>query len=341
MATEATIAPVVLCVADDNTEHRLRRNIKLTEIPEAQLFIGMVPLGAMEAFLRIKEKLVVKKNHTHLTLDQLLKKQVGGNKFQRIGSSNTDQNQGGMYQIPLGKTWKNELVKDRAVKALLESISRSLPLQFAEYNLDARFLVTKRDVLQAIHMDAPNAACKKVKADGHMFSLHFPLTTDNSFAGAGGDSSVPPAGMLLEVWPDPPVAEGTSVDPELLFSSQRVSIPFGGYAVTRGDLVHAGGLGGPGNVRLHISLYTDGVTSEHCAKLELNTSTTGRLMNGEHGVFQRVDAPPIIPMWYDGDDQVAGVWRKRRDDMLTAFNLKLGDQVPPHWRRVPDDEAET
>jgi hypothetical protein len=145
MATEATIAPVVLCVADDNTEHRLPRNDKLVEIPEAQLFIGMVPLGAMKEFLRIKKELVVKRNDTlHLTLDQLLKKQVGGNKFQRIGSSNTDQNQGGMFQIPLGKTWKNKLVKDRAVKALLESISRSLPLQFADYNLDARFLVRYR-----------------------------------------------------------------------------------------------------------------------------------------------------------------------------------------------------
>jgi hypothetical protein len=65
-------------------------------------------------------------------------------------------------------------------------------------------------------------------------------------------------------------------------------------------------------------------------------------MNGEQGVFQWVDAPPIIPMWYDGDDQVAGVWRKRRDDMLTAFDLlKVGDQVPPHWKHLADDGAET
>jgi hypothetical protein len=207
MATEATIAPVVLCVADDNTEHRLSRNYKLAKIPEAQLFIGMVPLGAMEAFLRIKKELVVRRNDTLLLtpLDQLLMKQVGGNKFQRIGSSNTDQNQGGMFQIPLSKAWKKELVKDCAVDALLNSIACLLPLHLADYNLDARFLVTKRDVLQAIHMDAPNAVCKEVKTEDHMFSLHFPLTTDDSFAGAGGDSSVPPpADMLLEVWPDPP-----------------------------------------------------------------------------------------------------------------------------------------
>jgi hypothetical protein len=327
-------------VTSEGWEHLLPRNSKLSEIPKDQLFIGMVPLSAMEAFLRIKKELVVRRDDTLLTLDQLLKKQVEGNKFQRIGSSNTDQNQGGMFHIPLSKAWKNELVKDRAVKALLKSIARSLPLDISDYSLDARFLVTKRDVLQAIHMDAPNTVFKKVSGTkDHMFSLHFPLTTtDESFAGASGDSSIPPAGMLLEVWPDPPAAKGTSVDPELFFNGQRVSIPFGGYAVTRGDLVHAGGLGGPGNVRLHISLYTDRVTSEHCTKLELKTSTTGRSMeDSESGRFRRLDTPPIIPMWHDGNDQAAGVWRKWRNDMLTTFKPKVGEPIPPYWKHLTDD----
>jgi hypothetical protein len=67
-----------------------------------------------------------------------------------------------MFHTSLNKAWKDKLVEDPTVKALLDTIAHSLPRDISYYSLDARFLVAKRDVLQAIHMDTPNTVIKKV-----------------------------------------------------------------------------------------------------------------------------------------------------------------------------------